>query len=82
MVTCVRGKIDKMRQLGIWGSVGMRFVFFFFNFLFHVGKQPVNSVVVLGDIKGTQPYTYMYPFSLKLPSHPGLPHNIGQSSLC
>ena len=23
------------------------------------------------DSKGTQPYTYMYPFSPKLPSHPG-----------
>ena len=45
---------------------------FFLNFLFHVGIQPINSVaVVLGDIEGTQPYTYMYPFSPKLPSHPG-----------
>ena len=33
------------------------------------------------DSKGIQPYIYMYPFSLKLPSHPGC-QNIEQSSPC
>ena len=29
-----------------------------------------NTVIVLGNSEGTQPYIYMYPFSPKLPSHP------------
>ena len=40
----------------------------------------INNVVI---VSGTQSYIYMYPFSLKLPSHPGcLPHNIEQNFLC
>ena len=62
----------------ILGPLILDFIFFvvlFFyslNFLFFVGVYPINNVVTLFqmDREGTQPYTYMYPFSPKLPSPP------------
>ena len=44
------------------------FVVFFFNFLFFIGVQPVNNVVILSDEQEwTQPYLYMYQFSAQPP---------------
>ena len=46
--------------------------FFFLNFLFYIGVESFNNVVIFsGGQEGTEPYIYMYPFSPKLPSHPG-----------
>ena len=48
----------------------------------YIGVYPINNVVIFQvNSKATQPYVYMYPFSLKLPTHPGS-YDIEQSSLC
>ena len=46
---------------------------FFFNFYFVLEYCWItNNVVIVSDEQqGTQPYIHIYPFSLKLPSHPG-----------
>ena len=42
------------------------------NLLFCIGVQLINNVVTVSGERGrNQAYIYIYPFSLKLPSHPG-----------
>ena len=44
-------------------------------FKFYIWVEAVNNVVIVsGELQGTQPFIYMYPFSPRLPSHPG--HNM------
>ena len=48
-------------------SPAERFFFWFqtLNFLFCIGVQPINNVVIVSDnSEGTQPHIYMYPLSL------------------
>ena len=47
---------------------------FFFNFFFFALNSWLIMLMLWSfqvDCKGTQPYVYMYPFSPRLPSHPG-----------
>ena len=58
------------------------FLILFFNFLFCIGVQLINNVVIVHvDSKGTQLYICMYSFSSKLPSHPGF-HITLSSFMC
>ena len=50
-----------------------------FSFLFRIGVQPIhNAAVISGEHKGTQPYVCQYPFSPKIPSHPGCRITLGR----
>ena len=40
---------------------------YFFFFSFYTGVQLINNVVVVAGGQGTQPHTYMHPFSLNSP---------------
>ena len=45
---------------------------FFLTFYSMLGAELINNVMIVsGKQQGTQPYIYVYPFSPRLPSHPG-----------
>ena len=57
--------------------------FFFFNFLFYIGVQPINDTVIVSGTQQSDSAVHMYVSILPqtpLPSR--LPHNTEQSSLC
>ena len=55
-----------------WGLLHCRWILYQLSYHgSHIGVQQIKNVNFKLNSKGTQPYIYMYPFSPKLPSHPG-----------
>ena len=57
------------------------FPFFYFTLNFYFILEYSRLIVFQVDCQGTQPFIHMYPFSPKLPSHPGCRITLS-SSLC
>ena len=58
-------------------------VCFLLNFLFCIGAQPINNVVIVSNGQQRESgYIYVYPFSPQTPLPFRLPHNVEQSSWC
>ena len=87
----VAGSPRKAKQkLIILGVLGNKFCFLFFVFFCSSIRTFLALYFILVysqltmlwwfqvDSKGTQPYTYMYPFFPKLPSHPGCHITLGR----
>ena len=68
---CSSWGLKESDMLSDWTELNLFLFFFNFYFVLEYSWITNNVVIVSDEQQGTQPYIHIYPFSVKLPSHPG-----------